>query len=95
MPQYSSPKLEGSFYHPHMDGERNFIRPSDGATCLPKNVHKYKTYQPSERDSFSLYSFFSSCQPHITLLGYSVYYECVHKDENQTINFLMCPENRT
>lgn len=44
---------------------------------------------------FSDILFFFFCQSHITLLGYSVYCECVHKDENQTINFPVRPENRT
>lgn len=94
MPKYSFPKIDGRSYHPHMSGERHFIGPSEGAIYLLKNVHKYKTYQPSE-SHFSCILFFFFCQPPITLLGYSVYYECVHKDENQTINFPVRPENRT
>lgn len=45
--------------------------------------------------SYVLFVVVVVCQPHITLLGYSVYYECKHKDENQTINFPVRPENRT
>lgn len=46
---------------PRTHGERNFIGFSDGAIYLLKNVHKYKTSQPSERDSFFLRSLCCCC----------------------------------